>query len=178
LDESDPLNAKRIKELNEQIEYGEGQSNALQTRLDEIHTQVDKLNNAKYQKEQEAEAQRIAQENEAARLQKQEDVKGAENALTDISTQISFFESRLLSDNADTAAAADLALNGDLTTGGDEMGLYAIKADIEKHISNAKGELARADEEAKKAAAIKAEMQILAGLQTEYDRLSNLFLPL
>lgn len=78
-----------------------------------------------------------------------------------------------MNDDSSIVEDANLNLNGPEGNNG----LYAIKEDLTRHVANAKGELARADEEAKAAAQAKAEAQQIATLVAEVDRLAVTFMP-
>lgn len=169
LDPEDPLNIERINKLENSIRLNEEQNEKLQKKHDELYAEIDRLNNKRYLKEQEAEAQKQAAEQEAARVAKVEEVKVAEQAVKDIAGEISFYESRVL--NADTDEKRNKAQEN-------LDHLLEVKAELERNVSNLKGDLARADEEAKKAAQAKAEMQQLATLKAEVDRILVTWEPL
>lgn len=50
-DESDATTAKRVKQLRADIEYTEGQQEALQKKHDELIAELNKLDSARLQKE-------------------------------------------------------------------------------------------------------------------------------
>lgn len=79
-------------------------------------------------------------------------MKDAENQVTDIQSQIDYYESLMLDDDADVVKEATDAL----------VTLRATLDEITRNIANAKGDLARAAAEAKKAAEVRAETEALA----------------
>jgi len=100
-------------------------------------------------KEREAEAQAQAAENEKKKKQSQEELKNAEAAVASLQTQIDYNTRRQLDDTLSAEILEEIAT--------EIVRLNEEFAAANKLIANRKGELARADEAAKKAQETKAE---------------------